>query len=89
MNPFEMVVLIVGLVMVASVLKARYRAKHGLVDDDYDDEDGNRRFIASEAANMKMRDDIQAMKERIAVLERLVTDEHGPRALDREIEKLR
>ena len=45
MNPFEMVVLIVAIVMVASIAKARYRAQHGIVED----EDGNQRIAADPA----------------------------------------
>ena len=84
MNPFEMVVIIVALVMVASIVKTRYRAMHGIVAD----EDGNERIAADPDAT-RLRDEVKSLKERIAVLERLATDDNGARALDREIEKLR
>ena len=84
MNPFEMVVIIVALVMVASIVKTRYRAMHGIVAD----EDGNERIAADPDAT-RLRDEVKRLKERIAVLERLATDDNGARALDREIEKLR
>jgi hypothetical protein len=35
------------------------------------------------------RDEVRALKERVAVLERLVTDTHGTIDLDRQIERLR
>lgn len=76
MNPFEMVVLIVGIVMIASVLKARHRRP--------DDE-----LPAVDPESARLRDEVKMLKDRIAVLERLATDENGARALDREIEKLR
>jgi uncharacterized protein YlxW (UPF0749 family) len=76
MNPFEMVVAIVFIVMVASVLKARVRqTAQGSPADD------------AEAA--RARDEVRQLKERIAVLERVITDQHSPSALDREIERLR
>ncbi len=85
MNPLEMVVIIVAIVMVASIFKTRYRSMNGIVAD----EDGNERMATPDVETMKLRDDVKVLKERIAVLERLATEEHGPRALDREIERLR
>lgn len=78
-NPFSMVVAIVFIVMVGSVLRAKYGGRHGhhaphlpaLPDPD--------------AA--RLREEVKALKERVAVLERLATDNTS--ALDREIEKLR
>ena len=80
----EAAVIIVAIVMVASVLKTRYRAMNGIVAD----EDGNERLVADPEA-IRLSAEVKGLKERIAVLERLATDEHGPRLLDREIEKLR
>ncbi|MBA3896343.1 MAG: hypothetical protein H0X36_04240, partial [Sphingomonadaceae bacterium] len=37
----------------------------------------------------RLRGEVKALQERIAVLERIATDENGPRALDREIQQLR
>jgi hypothetical protein len=84
MNPFEMVVMIVAIVMVASILKARYRAQHGIVEDG----DGNPRRITDPDA-ARLRDEVKMLKDRIAVLERLATDNNSAINLDREIEKLR
>ena len=42
------------------------------------------------AENQRLRDELRAMKDRLAVLERLATDNNDSGArLDREIEKLR
>ena len=86
MDPFSMVVAIVGIVMVASVLKARY----GI----HKDKDGNERYhgadpaAAAEAA--RLRDEVRSLKERVQVLERVITDsETSSLRLDREIEQLR
>ncbi len=84
MNPFEMVVMIIAIVMITSVIKTRIRAKHGISEDRH----GNEVVIADPDA-ARLRDEVNGLKERIAVLERLATDDNGARALDREIEKLR
>ena len=81
---WEGIVLIVAITMIASVLKTRYRAMNGIVAD----EDGNER-VATDPDAARLREEVRGLKDRIAVLERLATDENGPRALDREIEKLR
>ncbi|WP_299327699.1 hypothetical protein [Parasphingopyxis sp.] len=81
-NPFSMVVAIVLIVSIAGVLRAKYKAEHGIVEDD----DGNDRRIVDPDAG-RMRDEIKQLKERIAVLERIATDK-GNR-LEQEIEALR
>ena len=79
-----MVIAIVTIVMIASIFKARYKARHGIIED----EDGNERLAVDPDA-VRLREEVKGLKERIAVLERLATDDNGARALDREIEKLR
>jgi len=88
MNPFEMVVAIIVIVTIGSVLKARY----GI----HKDKDGNEVYrgnnaadSASVAENARLRDEVRALKERVQVLERVVTDTEGSVRLDREIESLR
>ncbi|MES3153257.1 hypothetical protein [Sphingomonas faeni] len=78
MNPFSMVVCIVLIVMVAKVLTARYRALGQAPASPVDSVDSHR-----------LRDEVQQMKERIQVLERVITDNHKSVDLDREIERLR
>ncbi len=87
MNPFEMVVAIVFITAIASVARAKYgmpsrlsRSQRrtqfvGQVEPDRDAE--------------RMRNEITGLKERIAVLERVITETNSAAALDREIEKLR
>lgn len=80
MNPFEMVVLIVAIVMIATVMNSKFRADQG----------GGRKLTEkANAENQRLRQEIATLKDRVAVLERLATEESGPRALEREIEKLR
>lgn len=81
MNPFEMVVLIVAIVTIGGI----FRAKHGIRKDRH----GNDVSVPNTAENRQLRDEIKQLKDRIAVLERLVTDNNSAVALDREIEKLR
>jgi hypothetical protein len=74
-DPFSMVVAIVLIVSVAGVLRAKYARR-----------DRDEAAIADPEA-LRMRDDLKALKERVAVLERIATD--GSAKVDREIEALR
>lgn len=86
MNPFEMVVVIVLIVSIASVIRARYgivrtgRGKEEIFVGRPNDADADR-----------LRGEVHQLKDRIAVLERIVTDGDRNRglALEREIEALR
>ena len=85
MNPFEMVVAIVGIGAVASVLRAKYGYRRRGREETWTAPDAD---LATE--NKALRDEMRGMKERLQVLERLATDdESDARRLDREIEKLR
>lgn len=80
MNPFEMVVAIVAITGIASVL----RAKYGVVRRDKGEE-----FLARgpDPEAERLRAELKALKDRVAVLERLATD--SSTALEREFDKLR
>lgn len=82
MNPFEMVLGIVIVVTIGRVLSARFGYRHRR-------RGGADAAVADDAETRRLRDEVRTLKERIAVLERLATDEAGPRALEREIEALR
>jgi hypothetical protein len=74
-----MVVLIVAIVMISVVLKARYRARspgHGLPDA---------RAGSGEAE--RLRAELKELKDRLAVLERITVEKEN--SLAREIEDLR
>jgi hypothetical protein len=73
MGPFEMVLGIVLLITVGKVLQSRFRHQAARGDD-------------AEAA--QLRDELRRLKERVQVLERVVTDNEGSLRLDREIERL-
>ncbi len=82
MGPYEMVVgivLIVAIVMIGSVLKARMgggRHRGGI---------GQAPHAADE--NARLRAEVKALHERLAVLERITVEKEN--SLEREIEKLR
>ena len=76
MNPFEMVVLIVAIVMVATVLKARMQGRHRSDTDP-----------AEAAEAIRLREEVKALKERLHVLERIATEKEN--SLSREIDELR
>lgn len=85
MNPFEMVVAIVVVVTIGGVLRARYGVSKDRHGNDY-----NLRDDRAAEENQRLRGEITGLKDRIAVLERVITDNEGTsRSLDREIEKLR
>jgi hypothetical protein len=87
MNPFEMVLGIIIVVTIGRVLTARFGGNHGRfgqqraygINDD----------AAAIAENHRLKSEITDLRERIQVLERVVTDNEGSLRLDREIEKLR
>jgi len=76
MNSYEMVAIIVAVVMIATVLKARYRysrpSDSGPVET---------------AESLRLREEVKALKERIHVLERIATEKEN--SLAREIDDLR
>ena len=78
MNPFEMVVLIVAIVMIASVLRSRgHRGRHASVAHD----------SVSRIEAERLRDEVKQLKERIQVLERITVEKED--SLSRQIEELR
>ncbi len=84
MGPFEMVVAIVIVATIGSIVKA----KMGVRKDKW----GNETQVgpsANSAENARLRDEVKMLKERVQVLERVVTDNEGSLRLDREIERLR
>jgi len=78
MNPFEMVVLIVAIVMFAGIFKARYSHRNRSFDDS---------DPAERLENQRLREEVAELKERIKVLERITVDKEN--SLARQIEELR
>lgn len=76
MDPFSMVVGIVAVVTIGKVVQTKVRAQESKPAADHPDA-------------LRMRDEIRALKERVVVLERVVTDSEDSVRLDREIARLR
>lgn len=76
MDPFSMVVGIVAIVMTSKVIQAKVKAKESQPAADHPDA-------------IRMREEVRTLKERVAVLERVVTDSEDSVRLDREIARLR
>lgn len=84
MNPFEMVIGIVLIVTIGSIIRAKLGVRR--------DANGNEHFVhdgAAAAEARRLQEEVRALKDRIQVLERVITDSHSSSSLDREIEKLR
>jgi hypothetical protein len=88
MNPFEMVFAIVLIVTIGAVVRTIVNAVFGGGRSKRGDDHGQR-DDATAVENRQLREDIRGLKERIAVLERVITDTNTSSTLDREIEKLR
>ena len=78
MNPFEMVAIIVVAVMIASVLRAKY--SHSRRQREEADP-------REQAENLRLREEVKELKERLKVLERITVDKEN--SLARQIEELR
>lgn len=85
MNLFEMVIGIVLIVAIASIIRAKMGVGRDTHGNDYSLRDPS---LGEE--NRQLRQEITGLKDRIAVLERVITDTNSSSAnLDREIESLR
>jgi hypothetical protein len=76
MNPFEMVAIIVVAVMIASVLRSKYQSRHSSAVDPKE-----------HAENLRLREEVKELKERIQVLERITVEKEN--SLAKQIEELR
>ena len=75
MDRYTLILLIVAMVTFASIMTARYQSK------------GRQAAAAEDPDAARLREEVRALKERIAVLERIATDRET--TLEREIERLR
>jgi cell fate (sporulation/competence/biofilm development) regulator YlbF (YheA/YmcA/DUF963 family) len=88
MDPFQMVVMIVLIATIGKVVSARYKAKHGIIEDK--DMNGNvQQRLASDPDTKRLHTEISQLKDRIQVLERIATDNNSANDLNRQIEELR
>ena len=79
-----MVLGIVAMTQIARVLRAKYHAEHGIVTDLK-----GRVQSLGHPKDSDLQREVETLRERIKVLERIATDEHQPRAIAAEIESLR
>ncbi|VAV93625.1 hypothetical protein MNBD_ALPHA04-1676 [hydrothermal vent metagenome] len=83
----EAVVAIIIIVTIGRVLRSKYRAQNGILED----KEGNAiaHQLKHEPDSDRLREEVKYLKERVAVLEKIATDDRGARDLENEIEKLR
>ncbi len=65
MNPFEMVVLIVAIVVIGRIFANRYRNRSPQDD------------AAAAAENARLRNEVQQLKDRVVTLERIAIDKRS------------
>ena len=78
-DPFIMVVLIVLIVTVGNIIRAKMGVRR--------DRRGHEQPIADDRENAQLRDEVKKLKERLAVLERITVEKEN--SLERQIESLR
>jgi hypothetical protein len=79
-----MIIAIVAIIGVTEVLKAKHRARHGIIADSA----GNETPIAP-PMNPALEREVQELRERVKVLERIATEDRETKLLSAEIESLR
>ena len=84
MSFWTAIVVIVAIIAVAEVLKAKHRARHGITTDMM----GNEKPVAP-PTNPALERVVEELRERGKVLERIATEERETKRLSAEIESLR
>ena len=84
MNLWTAIVAIMGMICVTELLKAKYRARHGITTDMM----GNEKPIAP-PTNPALEREVEELRERVKVLERIATEDRETKLLSAEIESLR
>ncbi|MEO6388998.1 MAG: hypothetical protein ABIT16_03615 [Croceibacterium sp.] len=84
MNVWEFVLIISIAGMIYGAWRTKHLARHGA----YEDDRGKVQKFDS-AREAELEQEVRELRERLQVLERIATDDRGPRLLSDEIEKLR
>ena len=71
-----------GVVLISGIVSI-VRARYGIREDRH----GNTSSVRDDGENARLRDEVKALKERLAVLERITVEKEN--SLEREIEALR
>ena len=83
MNLWTAIVIIVAIIGLTEVWKAKLRARHGITTDVM----GNEKPLPRDDAALKR--EIEELRERLKVLERIATEDRETKLLSAEIESLR
>ncbi len=83
MSFWTAIVVIVAIIGLTEVLKAKHRARHGITTDNM----GNETPLPREDAALKR--EVEELRERVKVLERIATEDRDTKQLSAEIERLR
>ena len=81
-EPFTMVVLIVLIVTVAGLIRAKLGIRRDNKGNEYSVRDAR-----DDAETQRLREEVKALKERLQVIERITVEKEN--SLEREIERLR
>ena len=87
MNMVEVILIIVVLAVVGKAMNRRMLERRGARDDRFLDVTPDRGDRDDGADNHRLRDEVQQLKNRIQVLERIAVEKEN--SLDREIDQLR
>lgn len=71
--------------MIFSVWRSKHLARHGM----YQDQGGKVRQIEGSAREAALQSEVEELRERVRVLERIATDDRGADRLSAEIDALR
>jgi hypothetical protein len=85
MSFWTAVVIIVALAILADVIKNKHRAQHGITV--VTDALGGEQVVERNDAALKR--EVEELRERVKVLERIATDDRGSKLLSAEIDRLR
>lgn len=84
MSFWTAVVVIVAIIGLTEIIKTKYRARHGITTDMM----GNEKPIAP-PTNPALEREVEELRERVKVLERIATEDRETKRLSAEIESLR
>jgi hypothetical protein len=84
MNLWTAIVVIIAMICMTEIFKAKHRARHGLITDVM----GNEKPIAPPTSPALERE-VEELRARVKVLERIATEDRETKLLSAEIESLR
>lgn len=90
MSLWTAIVVIVAIIAVAEVLKAKHRAQHGITKDWLGNElNGDEPGRLPPVRDEQLEREVKDLRERVKVLERIATEDRETKRLSAEIESLR